>query len=138
MRMIWHGFINLFVKPLQLFEERHQTNLIHSIGKDKNGYAVVDVTPIGSNRVCQVYPHHVMEKPFLKNQFRQSDINVIKAALIAEGDIFIQSKEYRGDAEFYFLESKLNQEKWMLTKEQLNAHTKILHRINKRFNKIGE
>jgi hypothetical protein len=133
MKGIWQAFLSLFLKPFQLAEEYRQTNLIRSIGKDKNGYAVIDVITVGSRRACELYPHQIMEKPFLRNQFRATDINVIKAALIAEGDIFIESKEYRENTEIFFLRSKVDEGEWMMTGEQLGSDKAIFHRINKRF-----
>ena len=123
----------LFLTPFQLAAEYRQTHLIRSIGKDNNGYAIVDVITVGSNHACELYPHDIMEKSFLRSQFRTSDINVIKAALIAEGDIFIESKEYCENKELFFLQSKLDKEKWMLTDEQLSVQKTIINRINKRF-----
>lgn len=133
MKGVWKVLLGLFLMPFQLAAEYKQTNLIRSIGKDKNGYTIIDAVTVGSNQACELYPHHIMEKTFLKNQFRAADINAIKAALIAEGDIFIESKEYRENTEIFFLRSKLDEEKWMMTGEQISAHQDIFHRINKRF-----
>lgn len=133
MKKIWRAYLDLFLNTFRLIEENKQTNTVQSIGKDKDGYTTIDVTPIGSNTAYQFYPHAIMEQPMLRKQMRSTDVRLIKSTLIAEGDIFIESKEYRENDEFFILQSKLDGEKWILTRDQLNANKDVLNRINKRF-----
>lgn len=113
--------------------ERKQINLIQSIGKDANGYTTINVAPVGSKNECEFYPHNIIEQPLLKKQFRLIDIKLIESVLIAEGDVFIESKEYRENMEFLVLSSKLDKKQWLMTSDQLRSQKEILHRINKRF-----
>ena len=133
MKKIWRAYLDLCLKIFRLVEENKQINMVQSIGKDKDGYTTIDITPIGSNTGYQLYPHTIMEQPMLRKQMRSADIQLIKSTLIAEGDIFIESKEYKKNDEFFILQSKLDGEKWALTRDQLNVNKDVLNRINKRF-----
>ena len=133
MKKLWLKFIGLFTMTFEVFEENHQINLIQSIGKDSNGFSTVEVKPIGADHSFILFPYQIMNQNLIKKQFLPTDIKLIKALLIAEGDIFIESKEYHGNDEIYFLQSVLDQEKWTLTRTQIETQKNIFNRINKRF-----
>lgn len=133
MSTYWKKFIGLFTVIFKIVEEHKHINTICSIGKNTDGYTIIEVMPIGAAQACMLFPHQIIDQALIKKQFTQADIKLIKGILITEGDIFIESKEYRGNDELYFLRSLLDQEKWMLTSEQINAQKQIFNRINKRF-----
>lgn len=133
MKKVYQKFLGFFTKFFKMFEENKQINFIQSIGKCVDGYATVEVMPIGANQVCTLFPHQIMDQPLIKKQLVPTDVKLVKSLLIAEGDIFIEAKEYRDNDEFYFLRSLLDQEKWTLTRDQIEKQIDILQRINKRF-----
>jgi len=130
---MWRKLLGLFTKTLKVLEEQKQMNLIQSVGKDDNGYATVDVIPVGNDQACTFFPHQIMSDPCIKTQFMPADLKLIKGMLTTEGDIFIESKEYCGDDEIYTLRSLLDNEQWKLTYKQIETQKQIRNRINKRF-----
>lgn|SRR3990167_600313 len=133
MKKLWGRFIELFTKSFQIFEESNQINQIKSVGKNENGYTTIEVKPVGTKNSYLLFPHQIMSQELLKKQFLPEDIKLTKTLLIAEGDIFVESKEYTRNNELYFLKSLLNQEKWILTRSEIKEQKNIYCRINIRF-----
>jgi len=133
MKTLWKNLVSLFTKTFLILEEHKQATFIQSIGLDDNGYTIIDATPVGSDQACTFFPHQILSTPCIAKQFIPADIKLIKGMLTAEGDIFIDAKEYSNNDEIYSLRSLLNDEKWQLTREQIETQKQIFNRVNKRF-----
>lgn len=133
MKNVLKTLTSLFTKTFQVLEENKQTSFIQAIGKDNDGYTTVDVIPVGGDQACTFFPHQVLSTPGIANQFMPTDIKLLKGIITAEGDIFIEAKEYCDNDVSYILRSLLNNETWQLTRKEIETEKQILNRINKRF-----
>ena len=133
MKKILSKIPELFGRFFKLIEENKQTNVIHSIGKDDKNQTVIFLAPIGSNKMAEMKPHQIIQEPCIKKQLQPSDLKLIESLLISEGDIFIESKEYKGDEEIFNLKSVLIDESWTLTESEIKNNKTIFNRLNKRY-----
>lgn len=133
MKSVFKKLLGLFVNFYKIVEENTKLNIIRLVGKDQDGNTKVFISPIGAKENCQIYPNQIINKSFIKDQFRPSDIKILESIIITEGDIFIDSKKYQGDEELYILKSILNHEEWLFTEKEIKENKEILNRLNTRY-----
>lgn len=126
-------FFNMFSGFFKIINENMQLNIIKSIYKDANGFTLIEIGPVNQASSTVIDPYSLWSKKIFKRQLRKSDIRIIKAIIIAEGDVFFTSKNYNENGEIMVLESVLDRTRWETTKSDLMKNHEILSRLNKKY-----
>ena len=132
-KLFCQKFLDMFLIFFKIINENIQVNILNSISKDKEGNTIISISPLTSNKTYQLYPHQIINNPFLKYQFRKQDIKIVESLVISEGDIFITEREYKDENSYVTLQSIINMEKWKVTESEILMNQELLMRINKRF-----
>lgn len=131
MKMI--NFLNSFLVFFKIINENSQLNIIKGVSKDHNGKILLDVGPINHENSVSVSPYSLIKNKVFTKQFNPSDVKLIKAFLMADGDVFITSKHYENNQEIFGLESALDEKTWKITKEEIEVNKDLYSRLNKQY-----
>lgn len=137
MKLLLNKITSFFISFFRIIEENQHINYITSIGKENNGLTVVFAKPLTSEGAIKLYPHMILSENYLKSQFRQSDIKLLEAIIVTEGDIFVDEVSYEENSDQIHLRSILSGEKWHCLTDEIKSNKDLANRINIRFaNKI--
>lgn len=126
-------FLNGLLGFFKIINENSQLNIIKSINKDNDGKILLEVGPINHENSINISPYLLIKNKVFIKQFNPSDVKLIKAFLMADGDVFITSKHYENNQEIFTLESALDAATWKITKEKIKMNKDIYSRLNKQY-----
>ncbi len=131
--VIFLKFFSIFSGFFKIINENSQLSIIKSIYKDISGFTLIEIGPVNQETSTVLDPYALWSKKIFKSQLRKSDIRIIKAIIISEGDVFITSKNYSEDGEVMVLESVLDKTRWEMTKSDVIENQEVLSRLNKKY-----
>lgn len=127
------NFLNSFLGFFKVLNENSQLNIIKSINKDHDRKILLEIGPINHENSANISPYSLLKNKVFIKQFNSSDIKLIKAILIADGDVFITAKNYEKNEEIFTLESALDGKIWKITKEGIKINKDVYSRLNKKY-----
>ena len=134
------SFIHQLAKKMLVFfkliEENTQIYLINTLSKNSQGLTVISIGTQTDNKL-DVTSIEILNNHLLKQQLNKKDLKLVEALIMSEGDIIIDSKEYKLDLEFYNLRSLITNERWLLSKEQILNDNHLLVRLNRQYFKYS-
>ena len=113
----------------KLVEENIQLNIIKYLKKDQKT-VLIGIGSTNSDDVLELSAVDIIKNAPIFKSLAKNDQKLVKAILLAEGDIVLISKNFNQKQELLLLRSLLSGEEWNITQGALATNNEIKDRLN--------